>query len=133
MEIGEKIQLLREIKGYTREELGLELGYPKSTAENKVAMYETGERKPKPVTLEKYATILNVNPSAFLPESPVDAAIQDVFWLSPEDRLEVEIAMEELEKMEDMMEMGDLLPTEMSLWKFQYNADNTIREEQEWN
>lgn len=133
MTIGEKIELLREIKGYTREELGLELGYPKSTAENQVAMYETGKRKPKPSTLEKYAVILNVSPTAFLPDSPVDSAIQEVFWLSPEDRLEVEIAMEELGKMEDMMEMGDVLPDEISLWKFQWNANNTIREEQEWN
>ncbi len=133
MKIGQKIELLREIKGYTREELGLELGYPKSSAEQQVEMYETGKRKPKRATLEKYAAVLNVSISAFVPEHPVDRAVQEVFWLSPDDRLEVEIAMEELEKMEDMMEVGDMLPAELSLWKFQYNANNTLREEQEWN
>ncbi len=96
-------------------------------------LYETGKRKPQNATLEKFAEVLNVRTTAFIPENSVENAIQEVFWLSPDDRLEVEIAMEELEKMEDMIEVGDMLPAELSLWKFQYNAYNTIREEQTWN
>ncbi len=47
-----------------------------------MAQYETGKKNPKSATLEKYAAVLNVRTSAFLPESPVDSAIQEVFWLS---------------------------------------------------
>ncbi len=98
-----------------------------------MAEYETGKRKPQKATLDKFATVLNVSSTGFYTDEPVERAMQEIFWLSSEDRLEVEIAIEELEKMEDLVELGDILPAELSLWKFQWNANNTIREEQEWN
>lgn len=133
MTIGQKIQTLRKIHGFTQSQFGQALGFSKSTADVRVAQYETGFRNPKKQTLEKIAVALNVSITTFLPESPVNSAIQEVVWLSPEDRLEVEIAMEELNKMEEALVSGDIHASELALWKFQWRANNTIREEHEWN
>ncbi len=133
MTIGEKIQLLRELRGYSRVELGIALGYSKSTAEKQVALYETGERQAKSSTIEKFANALEISYSVFESQDPLERAIQEVFWLNQDERLEVEIALEELNKMEDSLTSGDIRASELSLWKFQYNANKTVREELEWN
>ncbi len=120
MTIGEKIQTLRQLHGLTQLEFGLALGFTKSTADTRVGQYETGFRNPKKETLEKMATVLEVSPSVFGSDNPVERVVQQAFWLTPEQRLEVCIALEVLDKMEDMVDYGSISPNELTLWKLQW-------------
>lgn len=124
MTIGEKIQTLRQLNGLTQLEFGLALGFSKSTADTRVGQYETGFRNPKKATLDKMATVLGVSPSVFGSEKPVERVVQESFWLTPEERLEVCIALEVLDKMEDMVENGNLSKNELTLWKLHWTQGN---------
>ncbi len=133
MTIGQKIQLLRRIRGISRADLGEELGYSKYTADEQIKMYESGDRIPRKTTVEKIAYILDMDPKAFFSDEPVQRAVQEVLWLAPEERLEVEIAMEELDGMESQLSMGRVSENELALWKFQWNANQIVEEEKSWN
>ncbi len=129
MNLGEKITALRMSKGLTQQKLGELVGFTKSTADVRIVHYEKGQRKPKRATLEKIAQALEVNPSVLESFDPIERAVQEIFWLTPEQRLEVAIALEELEKKEDMVELGEMSKLELTLWKLKWeNKENT-----EWN
>lgn len=115
MTIGEKIEFLRKAKGFSQGKLGLALGYSKPTAENRILIYENGQTKPKIETLERISRALEVSPSIFCSENPVEQVIQNIFWLTPEERLDVCIALEELDQKEDMAEYGSITEDELSL------------------
>ncbi len=131
MELGERIKELRTIKGYSQQKLGELVGFVKSTADVRIVHYEKGQRTPKPATLEKIAQALEVNPSVLVRVDPIERAVQEVFWLTPEQRLEVAIALEELEKKEDLVEWGKMSKNELTLWKLKWK--NNQQEESEWN
>ncbi len=55
MSIGSKIRLLRMKKGITQKELGMKLGFTESTAEVRIAQYETDSRIPREDLLNRIA------------------------------------------------------------------------------
>lgn len=115
MTIGEKIEFLRKAKGFTQGDLGLALGYSKSTADKRVLNYENGHTKPKIETLDRISRVLEVSPSVFCSENPVEQVIQAIVWLTPDERLDVCIALEELDQKEEMTEYGTITEDELNL------------------
>ena len=64
MAINERIQFFRNLRGLTQKNLGAALGFPESSADIRVAQYESGSRKPKAEITEKLAEVLDVSPKA---------------------------------------------------------------------
>lgn len=69
MSIGSKIRLLRMKKGITQKELGMKLGFTESTAEVRIAQYETDSRIPREDLLNRIADALNVNVEYLNPDT----------------------------------------------------------------
>lgn len=61
MTIGEKIKNARNLRGLTQRELGIKLGFDKSSADVRIAQYESGTRTPKSELLSEIANVLGVN------------------------------------------------------------------------
>ena len=61
MSVGEKIKRIRNFRGLTQKELGNLIGFNDSTADVRIAQYESGMRTPKIDILSKIADILDVN------------------------------------------------------------------------
>ena len=64
MAINERIQFFRNLRGMTQKYLGAALGFPETSADIRVAQYESGSRKPKAEITEKLAEVLDVSPKA---------------------------------------------------------------------
>lgn len=62
--IGGRIKKYRELCGLTQRELGLKCGFPKNSADVRIAQYETNTRTPKGDTLQGIADALDVDSSA---------------------------------------------------------------------
>lgn len=88
MTIGEKIKKIRMFRNMKQLELGLALGFSESTADNRMAQYETNYRVPKKEVLIKIAEILDVSPSNFFTEATGSAEdiMQTFFWLDESNR-----------------------------------------------
>lgn len=125
MRLGEKIKLIREEKGFSQKELGLAVGFSKSTADNRIIQYERSYRIPKKELLRQFAEVLEVNPTVFTGGNGVEKAVQQLFWLSPEQRLEVLQAVEELSDREELEESGNITADELLLWKIQWTSQET--------
>ena len=61
MAVGERIKRVRNTRGITQKELGLSVGFDDSSADVRIAQYESGTRTPKEDMLRKIADILDVN------------------------------------------------------------------------
>ena len=64
MAIGERIKRIRNLRKMTQMELGKAIGFAQSTADVRVAQYETGVRTPKEEYTNAIASILKVSPTA---------------------------------------------------------------------
>ncbi|MCQ2476861.1 MAG: helix-turn-helix domain-containing protein [Clostridia bacterium] len=64
MAIGERIKFIRNLRGITQRTLGIAIGFPKATADIRIAQYETGNRSPKSDITTSIASILKVSPKA---------------------------------------------------------------------
>ena len=65
MTVGEKIKMIREFRGMTQKELGMELGFSPKTAQIRMAHYETGFRVPKKDVIIRLSDILRTDLFAF--------------------------------------------------------------------
>ncbi|MFI3326370.1 MAG: helix-turn-helix transcriptional regulator [Clostridia bacterium] len=63
MTFGDKLRKVRTYRGMTMKELGIAAGFPKSSADVRVAQYEADVRKPKGDIIDKFAFVLKVHPS----------------------------------------------------------------------
>lgn len=83
MTIGEKIKLIRNFRGLTQKELGMQIGFDEKGADNRIAQYETNYRVPKKDTLIQMAKVLDINPLNFVSEASGSAEdiMQIFFWL----------------------------------------------------
>lgn len=72
MAIGDTIKKIRNIRGLTQKELGLAIGFSESTADVRVAQYESGVRTPKKDVLQKIATIFQVNADYLAALAPIE-------------------------------------------------------------
>lgn len=61
MTIGQRIKIIRKIRGLTQKELGLECGFSDSTSDVRIRQYESDSRVPKEETLRMIAEALKVN------------------------------------------------------------------------
>ena len=83
MNIGERIKIIREFRGLTQHELGLEIGFDEKTARARISQYEISNRIPKDDTLLLLAKALNINIHAiknYALDSPIDV-MEYLFWL----------------------------------------------------
>ena len=64
MAIGERIRYIRNLRYKTQKQLGVEIGFPQSNADVRMAQYESGARTPKADLVEKLAEALNVSTMA---------------------------------------------------------------------
>ena len=61
MAIGERIHYFRNLKGMTQKQLGMAIGFRESTADVRIAQYETGTRTPKAEVTAALAHVLGVS------------------------------------------------------------------------
>jgi transcriptional regulator with XRE-family HTH domain len=64
MAIGERIKRARNLRKLTQMELGKAIGFAESTADVRIAQYETGVRTPKEEYVKAIAAVLRVSPAA---------------------------------------------------------------------
>lgn len=64
MAIGERIHFLRNLRGMTQKYLGIEVGFPESSADVRLAQYESGTRTPKTEMVSVLSQKLGVSPQA---------------------------------------------------------------------
>lgn len=83
MTIGEKIKKIRTFRNMKQRDLGILIGFTETTADNRIAQYETNYRVPKKDILLKIAEVLDVNPMNFISDTDGTATdiMQVLFWL----------------------------------------------------
>lgn len=59
--MGERIKKLRELRGLTQKQLGMQCGFKESTADVRISQYEKNKKIPNPETLAALATALDVD------------------------------------------------------------------------
>lgn len=100
MAIGERIKHIRLSRKMTQRKLGELVGFPKSTADIRIAQYEMGIRSPKEEITKSIAKNLNVSPKA-LDVPDIDSylglihtlfAVEDIYGLSV-DKIDGEIVL----------------------------------------
>ena len=64
MSINERIRFLRKLRGLTRKNLGMRIGFPEKSAEPRIAQYELGIRTPRSDMTAALASALEVSPQA---------------------------------------------------------------------
>ena len=64
MSPGRRIRHYRMLRGMTQKALGVAVGFPESSADVRIAQYESGARTPKRELLCQLAAPLGVSPSA---------------------------------------------------------------------
>ena len=79
MQIGQRIKQARLHRGMTQRELGLAVGFEESTADVRIAQYESSTRTPKADMRDKLGEALNINPRYFF-NSDLYAA-EDIMFL----------------------------------------------------
>ena len=94
MAIGERIHFFRTMRGMTQKVLGVLAGFPKGSADVRMAQYEGGARCPKEDLTKTLADILDVSPAA-LSVPDIDSSIglmhtlftlEDIYGLTAENR-----------------------------------------------
>ena len=75
-------------RNITQKELGRRLGYGESSADVRIAQYESGQRTPKQETLIRIAEILEVDVRNFLSPgiATMDELMETLFWMDEENR-----------------------------------------------
>ena len=73
-------------RNITQKELGRRLGYGESSADVRIAQYESGQRTPKQETLIQIAEILEVDVRNFLSPgiATMDELMETLFWMDEE-------------------------------------------------
>ena len=79
MQIGQRIKQARLHRGMTQRELGLAVGFDESTADVRIAQYESSTRVPKADMRDKLGEALKINPRYFY-NSDLYAA-EDIMFL----------------------------------------------------
>ena len=86
MKLGARIRKIRMFRNITQKELGRRLGYGESSADVRIAQYESGQRTPKQETLIQIAEILEVDVRNFLSPgiATMDELMETLFWMDEE-------------------------------------------------
>lgn len=83
MSVGEKIRFYRRKCGMTQKALGTAVGFPESSADVRIAQYESGTRSPKLGVMKALSGVLGVSPETLrAPDADdVGALMQALFVL----------------------------------------------------
>lgn len=131
MDIGYRIKYIRKLKGLTQKELGLKLGFPETSADIRIAQYESGSRIPREDIINKLADVLGVVPKVLTVPNikSVDDIIQLLFAFEDECRRE---ALFENDKFIEFLSAwqvkrkqlssGSISEYEYDLWRFNYSG-----------
>lgn len=91
MATGERIHYFRILRGMTQKYLGRMVGFPESSADIRLAQYESETRTPKAEIMEKLAKVLAVSPKAIdLPDIDSYIGLMHTFF-ALEDRYGLKI------------------------------------------
>ena len=95
MAIGERIRFFRNLKGFTQKYLGQLVGFSKSTADIRIAQYESGTRTPKADLIEDLSKVFGVSKEALTVPNidDVNGVMQTLFVL--EDNYGITIRIHE--------------------------------------
>lgn len=81
MAIGERIHYFRMQRGLTQKQLGKAIGFKESTADVRIAQYETGVRSPKAEIVAALARVLDVSTSALtVPDIDTDIGLMHTLF-----------------------------------------------------
>ena len=95
MAICERIRYIRKLRKLTQTGLGVKIGFPESSAEVRIAQYETGMRTPKENGIKVIADILDVSPLALqVPDIDSNMGLMHTFF-ALEDMYGLEIKTED--------------------------------------
>ena len=92
MAIGERIRFIRKLRKLTQKQLGIAIGFSESSADVRMAQYETGTRTPKEDLTKSIANIFGVSPLT-LNVPDIDSnlglmhtffSLEDMYGLEPE-------------------------------------------------
>lgn len=81
--VGKKIRYLRKQQHMTQKQLGLAVGFSESTADIRIAQYESGARAPKASLLHRIASVLEADPivlSVDIPETEEEWRVVE-YWV----------------------------------------------------
>ena len=81
MAIGERIRFFRNMKGITQKYLGQVVGFPESSADVRMAQYETGSRTPKADLTKTLAGFFDISTSALtVPDIDTDIGLMHTLF-----------------------------------------------------
>ena len=94
MATGERIRFFRTLRGMTQKYLGLMLGFPPSSADVRLAQYESEDRTPKADLTAQLAEALDVSPKAIsVPDmDTIDGLMHTLFALEDRKLIRIENA-----------------------------------------
>ena len=149
MAIGERIRFIRKLRKLTQKQLGITIGFPESSADVRMAQYETGIRTPKEDLTKSIANIFEVSPIT-LNVPDIDSnlglmhtlfALEDIYGLEPETENEKITLRFNDNKVLDTsllqmlfawteqtrrLKKGDITKEEYDKWRYNYpEYDNT--------
>lgn len=80
MAIGDRIHFIRTVRGMTQTQLGMAVGFSKTTAKVRISQYESGARIPKGKLKESLAAALGVSPEALDPDIDSDVGVMHTLF-----------------------------------------------------
>lgn len=143
MAIGNRIQFIRTLQGMTQMQLGMAVGFSKTTAKVRISQYESGTRIPKDKMITALASALKVSREALDPKIDSDVgvmhtlfALEDLYSLKIKN-LEGEICLTLDKSMEmnrfsiydrlfvwlqeaEKLENGKITKEEYDFWRYNY-------------
>lgn len=147
MSINERIRFLRKLRGLTRKNLGMKVGFPEKSAEPRIAQYELGIRTPKLDMTAALASALEVSPQA-LTVPNIDTltgvahtlfALEDIYGLTvdldgtvclkPDIRknlraVELSRFLDAWRQEADKLQAGEISREEYDQWRYNYAGQN---------
>ncbi len=132
MTIGEKIRAIRTFRKMTMRELGLAMGFSETTADVRIAQYESNKRKPKQKLLIRMAEILEVNPANFISRGLIDDILQGYIWLDGLYHSEISEYLDELSEKTIDWGNGKITNDEYFDWCIRWTP-YTVKEETQCN
>ena len=149
MATGERIKHFRNLRGMTMKYLGQEVGFSESTADVRLAQYESGSRTPKADLIEKLAEALDVSPRA-LAVPDIDStiglmhtlfALEDIYGLEicesdgevhlrvnsfrGSDAVQLREMMSAWNQMSARLKSGEITKEEYDRWRYRYPEFDT--------
>ena len=130
MTTGEKLRKIRNFRAMTQQELGLAVGFSRSSASIRIMQYESGQRTPRKEIIEKLAKALKVNVKCLMcmPIQSIDEIMELLFWLEEmnlEDDTYYQQCVTAWKEKKDALRKGEIDYDDYLEWKLQWPNDLT--------